>query len=88
MADVNATPNDIKENKKSQLSKDGGSGEPIDGVEPPKTEAQLKKEAKRLEKLAKFQAKKEKMQAQEAAKKTSDGNVSQVKVYILKQGKW
>ncbi|KAK2190154.1 hypothetical protein NP493_86g05009 [Ridgeia piscesae] len=74
MADVNATPNDIKENKKSQLSKDGGSGEPIDGVEPPKTEAQLKKEAKRLEKLAKFQAKKEKMQAQEAAKKTSDGN--------------
>ena len=64
----------------AQLSNDdvdGGRGEPIDGMEPPKTEAQLKKEAKRLEKLAKFQAKKDKMQAQEAAKKTSEaGNVS------------
>ena len=71
MAD--ATPNDGK----PQLSNDaGGRGEPVEGVEPPKTEAQMKKEAKRLEKLAKFQAKKDKMQAQEAAKKTSDGNVS------------
>ena len=66
------------ETPQRQLSNDdGGRGEPVDGMEPPKTEAQLKKEAKRLEKLAKFQAKKDKMQAQEAAKKTSEaGNVS------------
>ena len=53
------------------------SEKPVDVIthgddEAPKTEAQLKKEAKRLEKLAKFQAKKDKL-AQE--KKKSDGVV-------------
>ena len=43
-----------------------------DGEAAPKTEAQLKKEAKRLEKLAKFNAKKDKQIAQN---KKSEGTV-------------